>query len=252
MFISSLQEKRLTQNKECCEGVRYSAPSTLHWHGTDTKDLFTKNLKENRDSVRTYLSTPVLYNINEYGFRTVFDFDNSESIITLGCSHTFGVGNRENEIWPYYLSQNLNLKLYNLGVPGGAMSSCFRVLTSWIDKIRPKLVILFEPHSARREFFNNGEIVGMLPSNRRFAKLREFYDDDEDVNNTSIIRNAIENICNKHNSKFFYFEHGFETVPERGIIDRGRDLQHFGPKSHLAMSRRMQMVITNELERNIY
>lgn len=244
MFTSSLQEKRLIANKECCEGVFYSSPLPLQWHGTDTKELFKKNLDENKDKVRNYLSNPISYKINEYGFRTEFNFDDEDSIITLGCSHTFGIGNRENEIWPFYLSTNLNLKLYNLGVPGGAMSSCFRVLSFWIHKIKPKIVVLLEPHPARREFFNNGEIVGILPNNKKFPKLREFYDDEEDMHNSIIVRNAIENLCIKHNSKFVSFESGFESVPDRGIIDRGRDLQHFGPKTHLAMSRRMQMVIS--------
>ena len=43
-------------------------------------------------------------------------------LITLGCSHTFGEGvkNQSQESWPAYLAQLLNFELLNLGHSGGS------------------------------------------------------------------------------------------------------------------------------------
>lgn len=250
-YSSSLQEIELNSNKEYCEGFVYGKPYTLEWHSTDSKQAFIKNLLRHKEELSQYRKNPITYNINEYGFRTSFDFDDQDSLITLGCSHTFGVGNRLEDIWPVLLAEKLNLKLYNLGVPGAAMSSCFRVLNEWISKISPKMVVVLEPHPSRREFTNNGEITRYLPNDRAYSKIRKYFDDEDDVNTTVIARNAIENICLKNNSKFYYFEHGSELIPGTGLLDRGRDLKHFGLKTHLALAEKMETQI-NELERSIY
>ena len=241
--LNSLQETKLSSSKEYCEGFVYSKPFRLEWHSTDSHQAFIKNQFRNKDKLKDFKKNPVTYNINEYGFRTSFDFDNKDSLIALGCSHTFGVGNRENEIWPTILSDRLKLKLYNLGVPGGAMSSCFRVLEQWIARIKPKMVVILEPHPSRREFTNNGEITRYLPTDPIYPKIRKFFDDDDDVNTTILARNAIENLCSKYNAKFYYFEHGSELVQGKGLLDSGRDLKHFGPKTHLALARKMETII---------
>ena len=43
-------------------------------------------------------------------------------LITIGCSHTFGegLGNPNEESWPYILSKKFNKKLVNLSEPGGS------------------------------------------------------------------------------------------------------------------------------------
>src|SRR6056300_1497585 len=159
---------------------------TEHSHfSSDSMSLYETNLKENYDQLKEngwlsieedqiekfyldkgynyYLYTPekpvlndwvkLSYEVNSHGFRGIEmpTVKKPRSIITLGCSNTFGVGMPIGQIWPTLVGNTLKIRAYNLGVPLGSLDTAFRVLLAWLPKIRPSHVFLLEPPGIRYE-----------------------------------------------------------------------------------------------------
>lgn len=231
-------------NDYTIDGAPESLFSEIHrWYNTDTEQSFKKNYKKNKTILEHFNSRPVLYHINRCRFRSPFEFDSydpDDTMITIGCSHTFGVGNRWDDIWPVLVSKELNLKLYNLGFPGGATDSCYRLLSAWIGKAKPKVVFMLEPQISRREFLLNDKIQVILPfMKEQFDVLRRYWGDEEDVKHAEIIKNAISHLCEINNAKFYHipflsYKHGY--VDKK---DFGRDMMHFGPETHKLISQQL-------------
>ena len=60
--------------------------------------------------------TTLNYYINSHGFRCP-ELDNDPCIAFLGCSHTFGTGLDQKDIWPEIVSEKLGYRPVNLGFP---------------------------------------------------------------------------------------------------------------------------------------
>ena len=57
--------------------------------------------------------------------------DGKKNVVILGCSHTFGVGLDEGEVWVdqlYRLVDKNRLRFWNLAVPGASGDLCTRIL----------------------------------------------------------------------------------------------------------------------------
>ena len=63
-----------------------------------------------------YTEEELLYTVNQQNFRSPeFNKDDAEnSIMTVGCSHTYGIGIRDDEVWASKLSKYLQMKLWYL------------------------------------------------------------------------------------------------------------------------------------------
>jgi hypothetical protein len=90
--------------------------------GTDSPDLFEKNLKIQPPSWH-YRTKEIIYNANSNGYRAPEwkDVDWGESVVVFGCSNVTGIGLAEDETVTHYLSQVLNRPVINLGAPGTSM-----------------------------------------------------------------------------------------------------------------------------------
>ena len=66
-------------------------------------------------------SDNITYNVNPNGYRTL-DFDKIDfsvpRMLVLGDSHSFGISNEQEYIWPEQLAKKLNKQLINLGARG--------------------------------------------------------------------------------------------------------------------------------------
>lgn len=62
------------------------------------------------------------FKYNSLGYRSD-EFSPDEGIITLGCSDTFGMGQRLEKTWSYLVSKKVGGKLYNLSIPGASPES---------------------------------------------------------------------------------------------------------------------------------
>lgn len=98
----------------------------------------------------------IQYQTDTYGFRNSDDYENVD-IVTLGCSDTFGIGNSLEVIWPTLISKWSNKKVINLGVPGGSIDTCYRVLKGYLSKYKTKEVYILIPGISRNEFYVNNK-----------------------------------------------------------------------------------------------
>lgn len=92
------------------------------------------------------------YTYNEIGYRG--DSTNTEiDLLTIGCSHTEGIGVNDNETWSYYLAQLLGYTHINLGYTGRSNDYISRVLSLYIRQFKPKQVAVMYTYPSRREYW---------------------------------------------------------------------------------------------------
>ena len=96
------------------------------------------------------------YKTNSYGYRCP-EFrplpDGGKNVVVLGCSHTFGEGLEEKEIWISQVAKQYNntLRWWNLGQPGASADLMIRILYGSEKVLFPKIIIACWPAWSRRE-----------------------------------------------------------------------------------------------------
>ena len=128
------------------------------------KELFYRNLEKSSNYVFYYnisnqinnepkeITLPndinhiVKYRINKHGYRGKNFLENKE-ILTLGCSHTFGMGIPEDFIWPQVFSNKTNIEFYNLGTPGDSLQGqVYKAFQYFKEFGHPKFIFGFFPY----------------------------------------------------------------------------------------------------------
>lgn len=245
-------------------------PAEHLFFSSDSEELYEKNLEEHRAQLEEngwiplppdercvghrYLYNPknpalndwveLSYKINSYGFRCeeMPTEKKPRSIITIGCSNTFGVGMPIGQIWPTLVGNTLRQRPYNLGFPGGSLDSAFRVLLAWLPKIRPSHVFLLEPPGVRYE--THTKIFGISHSsinNPSPVGMRFEHEDEWELHREKTMR-AIKSLCDQFDTPFFYMSYDSQLNKEIAEFfetpDSARDLMHPGRNAHtyIAMS----------------
>ena len=93
-----------------------------------------------------------IYTYNELGYRGDSVVEDIK-IITVGCSHTEGIGVNNNETWPAYLSSALNVKHINMGFTGRSNDYIARTVNEYVTRFNPNLVIVMYTYPSRREYW---------------------------------------------------------------------------------------------------
>ena len=120
---------------------------TEFFSGSDDTVKLEKNSSLLANSDWKWRKKTILYKYNNLGFRCDFDFDGefdfSDYIVVLGCSHVEGVGNHVNGTIPTLLSNISNEKVINMGVGGNSNEVIYQNLI-WLlsRKHRPKKIIV--------------------------------------------------------------------------------------------------------------
>lgn len=123
---------------------------TVYWITRDNEENFRKNPKPG------YTETSITYSYNGHGFRTKeFDLSNGKrNILFLGCSHTEGIGLREEDTWVHKVSQHFpDHNCYNLGIGGGSTDMVTRFLYNFSEVLRPEVVFILWPSLTRFETY---------------------------------------------------------------------------------------------------
>lgn len=111
------------------------------------------------------------YETNSQGYRCP-EFsplpDGGKNVVIMGCSHTFGIGLEQKEIWHSKLLEllgNKNLRFWNLGQPGASPEKCVRMLYGCEKVLFPKIIIICWPLHTRRERLDNYplDVIGDNP-----------------------------------------------------------------------------------------
>lgn len=128
------------------------AGKTLEWFGMDNEKAYQHNITNSYDAMleNGWVDKKITYEFNEYGFRSE-EFADGDSIVFLGASDVLCTGVPVEESWPYKVANNLKLKRYNLGLGGASGSTAFRMATYWLEKLKPKIVVLMSPLDVRFE-----------------------------------------------------------------------------------------------------
>lgn len=225
--------------------------TSLEWLDTDSQEKFDYNLKNNFDKLEKYgwLTTPVSYTFNSCGFRSV-EFTNDDSIVFLGCSVTMGIGLPLDKIFPINVSNSLKLKCFNLAISGSSSDTSFRLALHYLEKLRPKIVVLSVFFPARMEVLDIDKAIHLLPRYGVPPKLYNTWLSTEENIYLNEMKNmmAIKHLCQHFNIKFVYITHSDEIldavkIPSKGfpspnLIDKitehnlARDLIHPGVGFH--------------------
>lgn len=212
---------------------------TIAWLGSDSAELYQQNLRRRRGDLESsgWIDRRINYSFNSEGFRCA-EFDDSPNIVTLGCSHTQGVGIDLEDVWAWRVAQQLGLRLSNLGVGGTSTDTAFRLGSYWIPRLRPRVVALLAPNKYRTELFvGEHELIDLLPGQtKRQDWLNQWYQNwvyneiNSDHNQQKNIL-ALHKICDDLGIRFVWLDFGQIDLSTCMNTPRARDLAHCGPVS---------------------
>lgn len=213
------------------------------WHVSDTEELFHENYQKYSDSLHLndFLKNPIIYNYNNYGFRTSDNFNLKEyGNVFLGCSHTFGIGHHLENVWSYKLSQKIGGRFYNISEPGNGVFTQYRYLHYFKDKIKFKNVFHFLPPEClgRYEFINSdGEFNQIRPEEVLNEKMLDFmYSKNQLTFINYVYINAIRYLLNNLGVNYYLLTDGYlqgeGTNPYHDSLSPARDLIHYYVEEH--------------------
>jgi len=228
------------------------AGSTHDWMSTDSKELFEKNCanfsqRSRLEQFGWLTCPPITYQFNSEGFRDE-EFDSRPAGIALGCSHTQGIGTHVESTWPVQLGQLLEKKIWNLGVGGAALDTCYRLLEYWIQHLEVEFVVCMVPEISRFEIFNYYWKT-VLPSEstvewaESYQKNWILFEENSKLNQRKNLR-AMQQICDQHHVPFFYDLEPFKNWNDNS---NARDLLHYGKNYHQLFARKMHEQIKGKI-----
>ena len=146
--------------------------TVTQWSGMDSEDAYNRHLaspiKRGLLASNGWVDTPIQYELNSWGFRSKgcveFDSIAEPSLITMGCSFTFGTGLPGDSIWPELTAQHMGLGLINLATPGHGLSMGTQwLLTQGSSLVNPRAIAILMPPPGRITWYERnpaGQIVG--------------------------------------------------------------------------------------------
>jgi hypothetical protein len=128
--------------------------------------------------------------------------DGKKNVVVLGCSHTFGEGLDDGEVWVdqlYALVDQRLLRFWNLGSPGASADKIVRILYATEKVLSPQIVIICWPELSRRERLDN--VAKNLTSDNELLKTET---NETDKNN--FLKNVFfaEKFAEQQNTKLFH------------------------------------------------
>lgn len=227
---------------------------TVKWWPTDSEEQYQSNINTQRSQLEKYnwIDADISYVNNSHGFRTS-EFDQQKNFITVGCSYTYGIGLPIDSIWPELLSKQLELPVFNLGVPGGSLDTSYRIIKHYVPLLKPKHVILLAPDPSRMEIFINNQPYIHLPSSTDYYGFMQsewvkqwLTSDENTIVHTQKNIEAMAYICKKNAVNFYVYTTEFflnlYAVSEGGLA---RDLMHPGRLYHQKFSKHVYQDIVN-------
>lgn len=216
------------------------ANRTTYWLPNDAEEWYHHNLKHHRDELMSHgwlNYEPFTYKFNSLGFRCndFASFTSGSSIMFLGCSYTMGIGLPLETIWPELISAQLNMQCANLGIGGSSCDTAFRLCHGYVDKIKPKIVVLMNPPAIRMEhILDSPRNLGInhCPDKESEIMLKLWIsDENNDFFNREKNVLGIQMMCQTRGIKFIYVESA-ALATKCLSTSLARDLGHAGIESH--------------------
>jgi hypothetical protein len=136
------------------------------------------------------------YTFNELGFRGDSPKKKGIKIMSVGCSHTEGIGVHDRQTWSYYLSRMIPSGVdLNLGISGRSNDYIARSVVTWVDEMKPSIVLVMYTYPHRREYYReNGDVEPYHPT--PWGYFEEEREGRIDWANITSIANQHEDIIN--------------------------------------------------------
>lgn len=246
---------------------------TVKWLTTDDESMRADCIKKyglNKCKTNIYWDADIEYKINSQGFRSP-EFTSEPTIAFLGCSVTVGIGLPVEDTFAYKVSNNLNLRMANLGMGGGSADSSFRIASYWLRRIKPRIVFHQVPQEGRLEFImadGAPSQVGWWNENKRHTNwleerysrmetkfLKDYFRNMNQMNQNIKLnfwknRMGVKQLAESIGAVFIEWTAGEDV---KKIYDseplnlRGRDLQHPGKQCHETFAQ----VVTEKILRKV-
>jgi hypothetical protein len=217
----------------------------LYWSGSDNLSNYEENIQK-ADTCKYFdeqgwlkNETAIVYKYNQQGFRSD-NFDLRPSYLALGCSFTEGVGLPIEQTWPFLLSKKISKNIWNLGVSGAGLDSCFRLLDYYINKLNILGVFLLIPDASRFEIHTPSETIYYNPywenlnnPGELLIKKLWYSNDDNSYYNKRKNLLALEHLCSSKGIKLLFRQcSDLSTTPP----SFARDMQHDGYRGHIQVA----------------
>lgn len=236
------------------------AGKILLWSGQDTLDSFSKNIKSSASNW-PYRSTHINYIYNSLGHRSreIESINLNDYILTIGCSHTEGIGVSLDDSYPFVLSKMLNSDYYNLGLGSTGIDVLMHNLSIWFAVIekKPKLLIIQVPDQSRSITGDEHNLQPRGSWDDDPENLR-FMDSGTRINFFSCRAILLERFVKTCiNIPTIYLNIGglkpigddTVTCP---VVDLGRDMKHPGILSHYKFAKSIYDYLINNQCLNFY
>ena len=215
-----------------------NAFTSRDFSGTDTKELFEKNL-ETRPPDWYYRHNPVTYTINSLGYRAdEFEkIDWANSVVVFGCSNVYGVGLNDNETMPYYLSKILRTPVVNMGVGGSSITYALHNSIILRDGYpTPKAVVHMWTGYDRTVYYNKNRLDSLGAWNvESYEYMREWAKDSSHAKSHALFASKSSKWMWRDTK---YFEGSYFGETSRllrcycvNVIDYARDFGHPGKET---------------------
>jgi len=227
---------------------RFDDKRTMYWIDPDTKENLDKNWNDRKNRkllIQNGFPSDyrIEYKIDNYGLRNEDDACVNGSLLTLGCSRTFGIGLAVQNIWPIMLAKKISLSVFNGGICGGSADTAFRILNTLLKSGRPKAVVCLVPFIDRWELILNDRYEMFGPW--KFDEMNEHRmlieaHINEERNSLNQLKNilAMSKLCEDRKIPFVHADSMTHQI--RFEDDLARDLAHPGKKWHEAVSEKFE------------
>ena len=137
---------------------KYGKLTKKSWDGCDSESLFDYHYEKFPEFFQTYKDNPIEYVLSAptiYDgpvFRTAIPFEKDKKLkvdIFLGCSHTYGVGHHEKNIWVAKVTEKTGNTPVNLGSPGRGTSQSYINLVNYADLWDVQNIFHYQPYYPR-------------------------------------------------------------------------------------------------------
>jgi len=182
------------------------------------------------------------YKYNSQGFRSrEYEVTDNSMLLSLGCSHTVGVGVPFETIWSEQLYQKFtpDYKVYNAAAGGASADTIARFAVNIIPIMKPKIVAILWPSLNRFESYCHGD----AKNNTRYNGPWEtdnfsFQFEDNNIYNNKTKNKLILTLLQKIYN-FTLLELDMDDIFSKYSkikFSKARDQQHFGPDWHKQIS----------------
>jgi hypothetical protein len=196
---------------------------------SDTKENYDKNPSPN------WAEHSLSYKYNNQGFRSrEFEVQTDNPILlTLGCSHTVGVGIPVEDNWPEQLGSKYfnNHVVYNAGLGGASADTVARLAINLIPILKPDIVAILWPNMHRFETYHHGlDKIGSQFNGPWMDddSLRIYFEDNNSYNNQMKNKTIVELLQKIYNFKLLSID--MEQAlrdHDPGAYLKARDNEHF-------------------------